>query len=153
MVGGSPGAAEDGRVVPGNREQIHCETGIGDLQVRAVEPEDIEDLLKQANLKSRTGSLSRNTLRIIRAVSLSLLDAATRERIKDGSRLIDTNPYRGIKLSNLFGAASQPQVDGPSTIRVMDCPEIARFLHAAKRHYARRDYTLFLVLSDCAAAE
>ena len=100
-------------------------------------------MLKQASAKSRSGVLSKNTLRIIRVTCSLLFDAATRARVGDGSHLIDVNPSRGIKLGT-----SAPHADEQSTIRVMDYTQVVRFLRAAKTHCTQRDYTLFHTLAD-----
>ena len=130
--------------------------GIGGLRVRDVEREDIETMLQQASAKSRSGALSRNTLRIIRAACSLLFDDATRARTPDGAHLIDANPCRGIKLRHLGVLSQQPQK--PRTIRAMTHEQVSRFLSVAKRQcpypqptdrwLSVRDYTLFHTLTD-----
>jgi integrase len=113
--------------------------GIGTLRVRDVERADIETLLQQASTKSRSGVLSKNTLRIIRATCSLLFEAAMMERPVS---LIDANPCRGVKLGTLS------QADRQRTIRSMTYEQVVRFLRTAKRHCSRRDYTLFHTLAD-----
>jgi integrase len=113
--------------------------GIGALRVRDVERADIETLLQQASVKSRSGALSKNTLRIIRATCSLLFEAAMNERPVS---LIDANPCRGVKLGTLS------QADRRRTIRAMTIEQLRRFLRVAKQHCTRRDYALFHVLAD-----
>jgi integrase len=126
--------------------------GIGPLEVRDVAPEDIEKMLWQAGAKSRTGALSRNTLRIIRATCSLLFDHATRVRKRDGDHLLMANPCRGVKLGTPLQRAPGLRK------RAMTYEQVEQFLRAAKRHHpyvrkqdrwlAGRDCTLFRVLAD-----
>jgi hypothetical protein len=97
--------------------------GIGGLRVNDVRRDDIETMLEQASVKSRSGALSKNTLRIIRATCSLLFDAA----MNGPDPLIEANPCQGIKLGTLTKA------DRQRIIRAMDYTQIVRFLRAAKR--------------------
>jgi integrase len=121
-----------------NRYILKEGVGIGALRVRDVEREDIEELLKQSVTKSRAGSLSKDTLRIIRATTSLLFKGAIQARI------IDTNPCADLTIK--LGTLSQ--ADRQRSIRVLTYEQLDRFRSAFERHCPARDGVLFRTLTD-----
>ena len=116
---------------------------LGAVQVRDVEADDIETVLRQAVARSKRGSLSKNTLRIIRATASLLFKAA----VKDKRKLLDANPCKSLDVK--LGRLSQE--DRTKSIRAMTYAQLGQFLRAARRHCTRRDYALFHTLADTGA--
>jgi integrase len=117
---------------------------LGTLQVRDVEPEDIEAMLQRAAAKSTKGELSANTLRIIRATAHQMFKRAIKKL-----RLDSGNPCKDLDVP--LGKLSQEDRTRSVRERVMSYEQLARCLRAAKQHCTRRDHMVFLTLAETGA--
>lgn len=125
--------------------QRYIVKAIGTLPVRDVSQDDIAELLQHASATSTKGSLSKDTLRIIRGTCSRLFKAAIR------AKLIDSNPAADLDLK--LGTLTQD--DRQRSIRPMTFAQLARFHRTAKHHASRRDAVFFLTsrIPGCAPAK
>jgi integrase len=118
--------------------RIHVLPTFGPMKLRHLHRHHVKALLVQ----KRTGGLSRNTVKLIRAtLSVLLADAVDDE-------IILHNPATGVARRGRKGPDSITAVERQKRIVPMHPHELATFLAVAEARCSRHFSALFLLLSD-----